>query len=202
MHVGKNIDNELIRDVVEPFVKVSDTTFRVLFEDLEFRILLIKLMSNRAADDISEHGFEGLLIAIIILDGHEARTLTFLLTLAVCLLTHNANGLVGSLDGHRLDITHRDAINHCSLLLLGALPLDRHLLLPDLLGGKVAGAAGVGEALVNALSLAHGLVGRDNVLRGELLGRLVGDSLKLLVLHLPGDGLLSVGGHGLLLVFE
>lgn len=159
-------------------------------------------MRDSAADDVSEHRFKGLLIAIIILNRHEARTLALLLTLAVGLLAHDTDGLVGRLDSNGLDITDRDTIDHCSLFLLRLLSLHRHLLDSDLFGGKVARAAGVGEALIHALSLAHGLMRRYDVLGGELLSGFIRDPLKLTILHFTRDGRLSVGRHSLLLILD
>ena len=69
LHADKDINDELIRDVVETLLKVTDTALRMLFEHLEFRILLVQLVSDCAADDIGEHRLECLLVAIIVLDG-------------------------------------------------------------------------------------------------------------------------------------
>lgn len=200
LHANENVNDKLIGDVVESLIKVANTTLRVLFEDFELGVLLVQLVCDCTANDVGEHRFESLLIAVIVLDGHEALALSLLLTLAVSLLTHDADRLVGRLNSHRLDVTHRYAIDHCSLFLLGVLSLDRHLLGPDLLRGKVASAARVSEALVDALSLAHGLMCRYDVLGVKLLSGLVMDPLKLFVLHLPSNGRLGVGGHGLLLI--
>ena len=202
LHADEDVDDELIRNVVESLVKVADTALGVLFEHLELRVLLVQLVSNGAANDVREHRLESLLVTVVILDRHEALALAFLLALAVCLLAHDANGLVSGLDLDRLDVTDWDSINHCSLLLLLSLTLDSDFLSFDLFGGKVSSAARISKAFVDALSLTHRLVSSHDVLRGELLSCLIWDSLQLFVLHLTGDGLLSVGRHRIFLVLQ
>ena len=73
LHADKDINDEFIRDIVETLLKVTDTTLWMFFKHLEFRVLLVQLMSDCAADDIGEHRLECLLVAIIVLDGqHKA----------------------------------------------------------------------------------------------------------------------------------
>mmetsp|Transcript_35903 Transcript_35903/g.47233 ORF Transcript_35903/g.47233 Transcript_35903/m.47233 type:complete len:210 (-) Transcript_35903:388-1017(-) len=202
LHADEDVHNELVGDVVEALVEIAHTALRVLFENLELGVLLVQFVSNGAADDVSEHRLEGLFVAVVVLNGHEARRLALLLALAVGLLAHDTDRLIGRLHSHWLDFTNGDAVNHCSLLLLCSFALDHRFMGLDLFGGEVAGAASVCEAFVHALSFAHGLVRRHDVLGSELLRGLVRDPLQLLVLHLACDGLLGVSGHRLFFIFE
>ena len=92
LHADENIDNKLIWDIVEPLVKVADTSLSVLLKDLEFGILLVQLMSDGSANDVGEHRFKRLLIAVVVLNGHEARVVLHLfVSLAVGFLTHDTD---------------------------------------------------------------------------------------------------------------
>lgn len=57
LHADEDVDDKLIRDIVETLLEVTNTAFRVLFEDLKFWVLLVKLVGDCAADDISQHRF-------------------------------------------------------------------------------------------------------------------------------------------------
>lgn len=203
LHADENVDNELIWDVVESLVKVADTSLGMLLKDLEFGILLVQLMSDGPANDVGKHGFKGLLVAVVVLDGHKARVVLHLLvSLAVGLLAHDSDRLVGSLNLNWNDIADRDTINHCSLLGLFLLSFHSGLMHLDLFGGKVAGAARIVEAFFDALSLAHCLVVAHNRLSCELLGYLIGDTLKFFVLHLSSNGLSSVIRYRIVLILK
>ena len=204
LHADENIDYKLIWNVVETLIEVANTALRVLLENFELWILLIKLVSDSAADDVCKHRFKSLLIAIVILDRqHKARVVVaLLLTFDVCFLSHHSDRLVGSLDLNRLDISDRYAVDHGCLGLFGLLPHNGLFFRPDCFCGEVSSPACVGKALVYTLRLAHLLMVAYDVLSRDLLSSLIRDPLQLLVLHLPGDSLTGIFGHGVVLVFQ
>ena len=76
-------------------------------------------MCDGATDDIRDHGLQGLLVAVIIGDGqHEAAVGALFVALDVRFLAHHADRFVCGLNLHSLDVTHRHAIDHRSLVLL------------------------------------------------------------------------------------
>lgn len=144
-----------------------------------------------------------MLIAVVVLDGHEARVVLHLfVSLAVCLLAHDSDRFVGSLYLNWNNIADRNTVDHCSLSGLFLLSFHSRFMHLDLFGGKVPGAARIVEAFLDALSLAHCLMIAHNRLSRELLGRLVGDTLKFLVLHLSSNGLSSVIRHCIVFILK
>lgn len=92
MHVHENVDYELIWDIVETLVEVAYAALRMLLEDLEFRVLLVQLVSDGAADDVRKHGLQGLLVAVVVGDGQcKAAVGALFVALDVRLLTHHAD---------------------------------------------------------------------------------------------------------------
>ena len=55
LHADKNVDDKLIRNIVETLLEVTNTAFRVLLEDLEFRVLFVQLVGDCTADNVSQH---------------------------------------------------------------------------------------------------------------------------------------------------
>ena len=128
--------------------------------------------------------------------------MALLLPLDVGFLAHHADRFVGSLDLNGLDVTNRNSINHGSHSLFGLLTLDHHFLSSNRLGGEMTSAASVLESFVHTLGLSHGLVGSHDVLSRKLLGGLIGNSLELLILHLPRDSLSGVVRHRIVFISQ
>ena len=150
----------------------------MLLENFELWVLLVKLVCDRSADDVSKHRLEGLLIAVIILNGHETCVVQALLVpLAVGFLAHYPDRFVRSLYLNGLDITNWNAIDHCSLLSLFDLAFHHSFLHFDLFGGKMTRGLCVSEALLDALSLAHRLMIADDALGCEFLCNFVRNAL-------------------------
>ena len=204
LYANKDVDNELIRDIVEPFAEIAYTTLGVLLEYLKLRVLLVKFVRNCPADDVCEHGLKSLLIAVIVLHGLDVARLAWTLLVSLCssLLSHHSNRFVGGFDGYRFDISDWNTINHGSLLLLRFLSFDRRLFGFDRLGCKVSSAARVRKVVIDALGLSHGLVCRYNSLCRHLLGGFVMDALQLFIFHFASNGLFRILWHCLVFVLQ
>lgn len=204
LHADENIDYKLVWNVVETLIEVANTALRVFLENFELWILLIKLVGDGAADDVSKHRFKSLLITVVILDGqHKARiVVALLLTLDISFLSHHSNRLVCSLDLDRLDISDGYAVNHSCLSLFSLLPLKGLFFRPYCFCGKVSSPACVGKALIYSLRLAHSLMTAYDVLSCNLLSGFIWNPLQLLVLHLSSDSLTGIFRHGVVLVFQ
>jgi hypothetical protein len=48
LHTNENVDDELVRNVLEALIEVADASLRVLLEDLELGVLLVQLVGQRA----------------------------------------------------------------------------------------------------------------------------------------------------------
>ena len=73
LHADEYVDDKLIWNVVETLLKVAYAALWMFLEHLELWVLLVQLVSDCAADNVGEHGLEGLLIAVIVLNWqHEA----------------------------------------------------------------------------------------------------------------------------------
>jgi len=55
LHAYEDIDYKLIWNVVKTLVEIANATFRMLFEDLELRVLLVKLVCDSSADNVRQH---------------------------------------------------------------------------------------------------------------------------------------------------
>jgi hypothetical protein len=178
----ENVNDKLVRNVLESLLVVADAALWMLFKSLVFWVELVELVGNGATDHVSDDLFESLFIRVIV-DLLQAA----LVSLMGSFLPHLPNLLVDSLDSHRLDLTDRNAINGLLVLLNLTLGLLHALTCHHLLVGEVAGLARFVEPGFEALVLALGdVVVRDVQSRvGHV--KLVLDALKLFLLHLLGD---------------
>lgn len=109
----EDINDNLIRNVLESLSKVADTALWVLFEDLVLRVHLVELIGQIAANHISQDLLQGLLIRVLI------NLSCTIITFVVCFLAHLPNLFVDSLNGDRFDIADKNTVN--SLLVLDML---------------------------------------------------------------------------------
>ena len=85
----------------------------MFFKHFELGVLFIQLMSQSSADDICQHGLKSLFIAIIF--SNWVHTVVPLASFCIRLLAHHSYGLVRSLNGHCLDVTNWNSIDHLCL---------------------------------------------------------------------------------------
>ena len=189
LNLHKDINHNLIRDIVESVIEVLNSAFVVLLEDFELWVSLIELQRNHAADNISEHVFEGQLIRVIVLNRCDGVRVVTLLALEVGLLAHHPDGFVRRFHGHGLDVADDGPI------LVGPHTFQSVHLSVSLLyrpGSISAGPLRVLKSVDDpfGLPLLHMLV--NHALRATHHRGLVRNSLELLVLQLLGNRMLRV----------
>jgi hypothetical protein len=171
----------------------------MLFENFELRVKLVKLVCECAANDISKHGLQHLLVAIVVLYRHCASVIA--VALCVSLLPHHSDGFVGCLDRYGFDIPDWNTVYDLSLGLLQLLFLQSPFIAILFFLCKIAGLAGQVEPSFKALSLASDNMLLHDVLSIKKLGSLIRNPLKLVVLDLAGDCCLGVVGFAVHFIF-
>lgn len=105
LNLDKNINNNLIGDIVESLVEILNTALVMLFEDFELRVLFVQFKRDDSSNYISKHVLEGKFITIIIVDRSNGTWVVFLFLLEVCFLSHNTDSLVCSLNCNLFHVT-------------------------------------------------------------------------------------------------
>ena len=196
MQSKEDVNDQLIRYVLETLAEVADAALRVLFEDLVLRVHLVELVGESSSNDIGQDLLKGLLIRVLL------NSLSTCVSLVIGLLAHLADLLVHSLHGDWLDLSHWHAINRLLVLLGLRLVLRVLETLLHLFVCKVASLARFVKPSLETLILARSHVTLRDVESGVLHGDLVVDALNLVLLHLLGDCGAQVLGPILGLVLE
>lgn len=115
LNLNENVNNNFVGNVVESLIEVLDTALVMLFENFEFRVLLVQFERDNSTDNISEHVLESELITVIIVNRSNGVRVFFLLSLEVGLLSHDTDSLVCSLNSDLLDITIQPEVVLASL---------------------------------------------------------------------------------------
>jgi hypothetical protein len=172
----------------------------VLFEDLEFGVGLVKFERDNATNDVGEHVLKGELVTVVVRNRCYGTRVCSLLTLQCCFLTHHTDGFVSCFDLEGLHLTDVHSSDKLSSRLSNRNALLFSFLSSHSLSSKVSSLLSVHETnlVSDNLSLFNVLVHKS--LSFTHHSGFVSNTLKLLILQLFGDGVLSVFGHGFMLI--